>query len=174
MRSGPGWHMPRARVVRVHCGGQAGVDRAAVDFAAEFDVPYGGWVPRGGAAEDLVTSPGLLELYPGFEASDSDDPSVRTRLNVRDADATLILVVGHTLHSSGTELTRDVAGELRRPLALVDLSQVDRSSIVHALLARCTGEITLNIAGPRESECPGVYDAARRFLREMAPVLLGS
>ena len=33
-------------------GGQTGVDRAALDVAIELGIPYRGWCPKGGWAED--------------------------------------------------------------------------------------------------------------------------
>ncbi|NQT56062.1 MAG: hypothetical protein HQ551_07520 [Desulfobacteraceae bacterium] len=32
---------------KVISGGQTGADRAALDFAIEFDIPHGGWIPKG-------------------------------------------------------------------------------------------------------------------------------
>ena len=41
-------------------GGQSGVDRAALDAAVALAVPYAGWCPRGGWAEDFPEPPGVL------------------------------------------------------------------------------------------------------------------
>ncbi len=75
-------------------GGQSGVDRAALDTAVELGLPYGGWCPRGGWAEDLTEPPGLLARYPRLRATPGSEPAQRTRWNVRDSDATLILLAG--------------------------------------------------------------------------------
>ena len=45
-------------------GGQTGVDRAALDVAIELGIPYRGWCPKGGWAEDMPNPPGVLALYP--------------------------------------------------------------------------------------------------------------
>ena len=45
-----------ARIRKLVSGGQTGVDRAALDFAIEHDIPYGGWVPRNGRAKPRPTS----------------------------------------------------------------------------------------------------------------------
>ena len=31
---------------KIISGGQTGADRAALDFAIEFDIPHGGWIPN--------------------------------------------------------------------------------------------------------------------------------
>ena len=37
---------------KIISGGQAGADRAALDFALDHGIPHGGWCPRGRMAED--------------------------------------------------------------------------------------------------------------------------
>ena len=46
--------------MKIISGGQTGVDRAALDVAIERGVPWGGWCPKGGWAEDFPEPPGLL------------------------------------------------------------------------------------------------------------------
>lgn len=38
--------------IKIISGGQTGVDRAALDFAIENNLPYGGWCPKHRMAED--------------------------------------------------------------------------------------------------------------------------
>src|ERR1700761_3351802 len=100
-------------------GGQRGVDRAWLDVAIECGIAYGGWCPRGGWAEDLPEPPGLLARYPLLRQTPEADPSQRTRWNVRDSDATLVMLDGsRPAAASGTALTVAVAEELGRPVAL--------------------------------------------------------
>jgi hypothetical protein len=139
-------------VARVVSGGQSGVDRAALDAAIACGVSYGGWCPAGGWAEDLPEPPGLIVEYPKLIATTSADPDVRTRLNVRASDATL-LVDPSRARSRGTNLTRDVAIELGRP----HLDVGDDPWEALAWLRRLGSALTVNIAGPRESEHPGSY-----------------
>lgn len=148
----------RATVARLVSGGQTGVDRAALDVAVELGIPYGGWCPAGGWAEDLPEPPGLLAAYPLLQEAASRDPAVRTRRNVRDSDATL--VVRHSA-SPGTDLTEQSARRLGRPILVTRGDPAE----VSAWLAALGPGIVLNVAGPRESEQPGAYDAARRLLR---------
>lgn len=41
-------------VTRIVSGGQAGADRAALDWAIAHGIPHGGWCPPGRMAEDGV------------------------------------------------------------------------------------------------------------------------
>lgn len=149
-------------VHKVISGGQTGVDRAALDAALELDIRIGGWCPKGRRAEDGR----VPDIYPLAETPAADYRQ-RTRWNVRGSEATLVLTVGKP--EGGTALTVDEARKLCRPCKVVDLSRaVDRASL--RLWIRQGGYETLNIAGPRESSQPGVYDLARAFLREfLAP-----
>ena len=108
----------RALIVisKVVCGGETGVDRAALDTAIALDIPYGGWCPKGGWAEDLPNPPGLLAAYPNLKPTPSADPAQRTQWNVRDSDRTLILTgPGGLAASPGTALTVQHAEALGRP-----------------------------------------------------------
>ena len=145
-------------------GGQTGVDRAALDTAIELGIPYGGWCPAGGRAEDLDSPPGLLDRYPGLRATPSADPAQRTEWNVRDCDATLVLLPGG-VDSPGTLLTETLARRMNRPFVRLDPRDSGATSAATAFISRnCSGG-SLNVAGPRESGAPGVYAASRRFLR---------
>jgi hypothetical protein len=143
-------------VTRIVSGGQTGADRAALDAAVTLGLPHGGWCPPGGWAEDLTEPPGLLARYPMLSETPDPDVAMRTEWNVRDSDATLVLVLSDLSVSGGTRLTVDVAEELGRP-SLV--ARADDAAGIGAWLASIAGDV-LNVAGPRESEDPGVYGAA--------------
>jgi Circularly permutated YpsA SLOG family len=150
-------------------GGQTGPDRAALDFAIANHVPYGGWCPRGGWAEDRTTPPGLLTEYPGLKETPSADVDQRTTWNVRDSDATLILRQrSEHVTSQGTDLTERTAAELACPFAVVDLlDPAGARAAIEDLLDGMSTTGTLNIAGPRESEAPGSYARSRSLLDQV-------
>jgi hypothetical protein len=146
-----------ALIGRIISGGQTGADRAALDFAIASGLGYGGWCPRGGWAEDMPEPPGLLARYPLLRETEQADPSERTRRNVHDSDGALILTDG-SARSPGTELTAQTCLALERPFTMLDprdpahaAALLDR--LLDALPARCD----LLVAGPRESEAPGIY-----------------
>ena len=132
------------------------MDRATLDVALAAGLPCGGWVPRGRRAEDGR----LPSRYPVRE-TDSTAYAVRTRRNVIDSDATLILTRGTP--SGGTALTVDAAVEAGRPYRVVDLWAPEPPTALREWL-RDTPVRVLNVAGPRESGSPGIYVEARRYL----------
>jgi len=148
------------RLSRVVSGGQTGADRAALDAARDVGLPYGGWCPRGGAAEDHPVPPGLLTAYPSLRETPDACPATRTGWNVRDSGATLVLRLAPS-GSPGTELTLDVALKLGRPHLVAPAADLER---VAAWVGLLPVGLVLNVAGPRESEDPGLYAAAYRTL----------
>jgi len=158
-----------ALLERIVSGGQTGVDRAALDVAVELGLPYAGWCPSGGWAEDLPEPPGLLARYPYLTETPSADPAQRTRWNVRDSDATLLVTAGQLL-SAGTALTLATAIELDRPLAVVDADRPASGLRDVRELLEQLHDVRLNVAGPRESEAPGIYAASTALL---SPLLAG-
>jgi hypothetical protein len=160
--------------VSIRAGGQSGVDRAALDFALRHGLPYGGWCPRGGWAEDHPLPPGVLALYPRLAETPSALPEQRTAWNVRDSHATLILVRGDELgRSPGTLFTRQAAELVfLRPCLVVDLVRPEAVASARAWLSRtaeglAVAELILHVAGPRESQAPGIYAEAGQFLARL-------
>jgi len=137
-----------------------------LDFAIARDIPYGGWCPRGGWAEDQTTPPGLLAQYPDLKETPEADVAQRTTWNVRDSDATLILTQrSEETDSHGTDLTERSAAELARPFVVVDVLDPERAKIaIRQLVDALPAGATLNIAGPRESEAPGIYARSLELL----------
>ena len=143
--------------LKIVSGGQTGVDRAALDVAIELGIPHGGWCPRGRKAED-----GRIAARYGLRETDSARYAVRTEQNVVDSDGTLILYRKEL--KGGTALTRDVARRRQRPLLLIDLTRPVFPEVVREWIE--AEEIgVLNVAGPRESQNPGIGEEAKGFLR---------
>ena len=149
--------------MRIISGGQSGVDRAALDLAIEHNIAYGGWCPKGGWAEDLRDSPGLLARYPNLHETPESDPKQRTEWNVRDSDATLI-VSPKGVTSPGTAFTIDSAKTHAKPYLVIDPAAANASHEVRQWLLSTENLWNLNVAGPRESESPGIYTITRAFL----------
>ncbi len=143
-------------------GGQTGVDRAALEFAVEAGLPHGGWCPRDRWAED-GRIPGEFRL----RETQSDDPAVRTMLNVMESDATLV-VEREGCDSMGTALTKSFAELLDRPLLTLE-DDGDTESMRERLRAwmKENAVRSLNVAGPRESETPGIGGFVKEILGGM-------
>ena len=143
-------------LTRILSGGQTGVDRAALAAAIELGIPHGGWCPRGRLAED-----GRIPAKYLLKETLSPDYAVRTRLNVRDADGTLILY--REPLEGGTALTWQFAVELEKPVLLVELGFPPVVEAFHLWL-RENSIHTLNIAGPRESQRPCISREAKSLI----------
>ncbi len=63
---------------RIVAGGQAGVDRAALDLAIEHRYPHGGYCPKGRKAED-----GPIDSRYPLSETGSEGYRHRTRRNAR-------------------------------------------------------------------------------------------
>jgi hypothetical protein len=155
--------------VQLICGGQSGVDRAALDVAIARGIAYGGWCPKGGWAEDFREPPGLLAKYPRLAATPLADPAQRTEWNVRDADACLIVADAAGLEvSAGTVLASELAHRYRKPLFIARLATADALGQAALWLrvqqARHGVGLKLAVGGPRESEAPGIYQRAGAFI----------
>jgi hypothetical protein len=146
-------------ISRLVSGAQTGADRAALDFAISRGIPHGGWCPRGRRAEDGRIPP----RYEVIETP-SKDYAQRTRWNVRDSDATLIISRSATL-TGGSEYTRRCADELEQPCLHVHPGN-DDSERIKAFLGHHRVK-TLNVAGPRESTEPGITQYVTEVLARL-------
>jgi hypothetical protein len=152
---------------KIVSGGQAGADRAALDVALERGLEIGGWVPKGRLAEDGPIS----QRYEGLVETESSDPSVRTALNVRDSDATLI--VSHGPLCGGSLLTLNEARTQARPVFHLDLTVLAHREALDQIcdwLRRISPQ-TLNVAGPRGSHDPAIYRSVSELLRVVLPLV---
>ena len=133
-------------------GGQTGVDRAALDWACNHRIPHGGWCPQGRRASD-----GPLSVKYQLRETESAGYRQRTKLNVQDSDATLILNLGEL--DGGTLQTQQFAERMGKSHLVLQLDQCapDESAgrITEWLIAGRFS--TLNVAGPREEKRPGIY-----------------
>jgi hypothetical protein len=144
-------------------GGQTGADRGALDAALDAGVEIGGWVPQGRRAEDGA----IDDKYSTLKETRSPHYEERTRQNVRDSDATLIVTHGE-LHG-GSRFTRDMAQELGKPFIHVDLDKLPHDlalTMIREWLEPLEGE-TLNVAGPRESSDGKIYKAVKKIITDL-------
>lgn len=141
-------------VRKIVSGGQTGADRAALDFAMEWNISHGGWIPKGRRAEDGV----LPEKY-RLKEMNSTDYARRTEQNVIDSDGTLIF--SHGKLTGGSLLTRKMALKHGRPRLHVDLLQTNSFSAAQSIHTWIRGQKigVLNVAGPRQSQDERIYRA---------------
>lgn len=154
-------------IERIVSGGQTGVDQAALSIAKAFDIPFGGWCPKGGLDENGVC---VLDAYPSLTETTTSDPDERTKLNIRDSDGTLIIVPCIPLPEriqDGTRLTITDAERQGKPHIIISLAEKDAAvSQIHEWISRENIQV-LNVAGPRESNSPGIYLNACELFQEL-------
>ena len=144
---------------KIISGGQTGANRAALDFAIEFDIPHGGWVRKGRKAEDGV----LPDEYRLAEMPTDSDPKHIER-NVIDGDGTLMLSHGELTGRSA--LSAKMAEKHHRPWLHIDFTETNGFEAARAINTWIIeNEIeTLNVAGPSASKDPEIYDATYKTL----------
>ena len=147
-------------IEKIISGGQAGADRAALDFAIDNDIAHGGWIPKGRKTEE-----GPLSLKYYLQEMSTGDYSKRTEKNVLDAEGTVI--VSHGFLNGGSALTREFALKHKKPWIHIDMKEMflkeASSKFVSWLEANKIN--VLNVAGPRASKDPAIYDATLRLLK---------
>lgn len=133
-------------LTKIVSGGQTGVDRAALDAALAANFEWGGWCPEGRKAEDGT----IPERYPVVVLAGAGYRE-RTRRNVVDSDATLILFAKAI--TGGTKLTRDVCDRLKKPFLCIDASTVSVAEAVAQVVGFVAEKkiVVVNVAGPRGS-----------------------
>ena len=149
--------------LRVVTGGQTGVDLAGLRAAQCVGLRTGGLAPTNfkttaGPKPALAKTFGLTEGHGGY--------SYRTRQNVENSDATLI--IAHNMESSGTRLTIAAAEVSQKPIYKLALGgdgwrmMVRHDAVNPAaewLLAEIDGreDFTLNVAGNSSLTCAGIF-----------------
>lgn len=147
--------------LKIVSGGQTGVDRAALDFAMKQGISCSGWCPKGRKAENGP----IPATYPLNETNSAEYPE-RTKLNIDDSDGTLI-ITRNRFFDRGTALTHTLCKKYGKPCLVIDLSRSHGPQIERLNAWIRTRKIhTLNIAGPRESALPMIYQETMLFLDE--------
>ena len=151
-------------------GGQTGADRGALDFALNQGIKHGGWCPLGRKAEDII----IPRQYILTETSTPKYPA-RTRMNIRDSDATIIF--SSDINSKGSLLTTKFCIELKKPYFVILLDEKETKLIKDSALKIASQKLLtwlnkikpeiLNIAGTRESHCPGIQKKVKSILAKL-------
>ncbi len=133
-------------------GGQTGADQAALDVAVKYNIPYGGWIPKGRRTEaGPLPARYRMSLMPSAEYRD------RTLKNIQDSHGTAVLYRNRLM--GGSKLTRQLARTEGKPCMAVNLETHDPFETAVTLQSfRDEYQINvLNIAGPRASHDPDIY-----------------
>ncbi|MEW5980174.1 MAG: putative molybdenum carrier protein [Acidobacteriota bacterium] len=152
---------------KIISGGQTGADQAALDVAMELGIPHGGWVPKG-----RLTEAGPLPARYLLTEMPTGSYEARTEKNVVDSDGTLIF--SHGPLNGGSGLTRTLAKKHGKPWLHLDLDLMNAAQAAQAVMfwIRGKGIRVLNVAGPRASKDPFIYDDVRAVLKVAVRELL--
>jgi len=153
---------------KIISGGQTGVDQSALDVAINIGIDCGGWCPPGRLCENGLIPPHYsLEETPSDRSNSAPDipRSLRTEWNVRDADATLILLPKGLGSDKGTEWTIECALQYQKQYLITDPFGKDTAIKIRSWLETIMVRV-LNIAGPSENSYPGIGEQTRKLLTE--------
>ncbi len=151
---------------KIISGGQTGADRAALDVALKFRIDHGGWIPKG-----RLTESGPLAVKYLLAEMPTQDYRERTRQNIIDSHGTLIVSRGKL--TGGSKLTESFARVMGRPLCCIDLldtEEFEAAVILKSFVLENAIE-TLNVAGPRLSRQPLIYQDVKTILEVLLYLL---
>ncbi len=146
-------------MVKIISGGQTGADQAALDAAIQRRLEYGGWLPKG-----RLTENGPLSKKYRLQEMPKGRYRARTEKNVLESDGTLIC--SHGPLSGGSALTEALTIRHRKPCLHIDFNHYALDQAVEVIM-NWTGEHSievLNVAGPRASGDPQIYEAVFRLI----------
>ena len=140
-------------------GGQTGADQAALDAAITLGIPHGGWLPKG-----RKTEAGPLPLRYQLRELGSSRYRERTEKNILSACGTLIFSFGPLV--GGSALTEALAIRHGRPFLHIDFELIEKKQAVVVVEQWvCSMELkVINVAGPRASSEPRIYQAVYSLL----------
>jgi hypothetical protein len=141
-------------LTKIISGGQTGADRGGLDFAIKHGIPHGGWVPNGRLAED-----GIVPLKYLMHEHPSPLYPPRTAANIHHSDGTILFNPGRMMER-GSALTLELCYQKKKPF-LIWAEGCDIAEWIKANNIK-----VLNVAGNRESKCPGINKLVIEKLEE--------
>lgn len=139
--------------MKIISGGQTGVDQAALEAAFQSGLQTGGTAPKNYKTEK-GSNYVLRDKY-GLEESENFNYIFRTEQNIVDSNGTIIF---YNEISGGTSSTIRLCKHHRKPCLLIDIKDsLDESVYKIRDWINKHDFPVINIAGHRESKCPGIY-----------------
>ena len=148
---------------------QTGVNRAALDWAIQKSIPYTGFCSEKRRAEDGGLS---REKYPHLTPLDLSYRD-RTKFAARKSDGTMFLFSG--IMDPATNETFDFCLKQGKAIFLVLLERFNDLEYREKRLSDFENWIqnntiaNINITGPRESLCQGIYKDSLQAIRFLIP-----
>jgi hypothetical protein len=117
-------------ITKIITGGQTGAGQAALDVAIEFDIPHGGWIPKG-----RMTENGPLPDKYQLKEMPTENYADRTEKNILDAYATVI--ISHGELTGGSALTLKLATKYLKRWMHVGLNLLHGFKAAFAIKSWC-------------------------------------
>jgi len=149
-------------LTKIVSGAQTGADQGGLEAAKRFGLETGGWIPKGFLTED-GPRPDLADLY-GIVEHSSSSYVPRTHANARDSDGTIRFA--HNFYSAGEICTLKAIEQYGKPYYDVSVHAPQEHEKVARWILDNDIKI-LNVAGNRESKCPGLYEYTVNYLLEV-------
>ena len=146
-------------ITKIISGGQTGAGQAALDVSIKLGISHAGWIPKG-----RLTEAGNLDDKYKLKEMETSNYNKRTEQNVVDSDGTLI--ISHGKLTGGSDYTREMALFHNRPWLHIDLNKTNSfqaAGKIKSWIIENDIEV-LNIAGPRASKDPLIYQATADIL----------
>jgi hypothetical protein len=157
--------------ITIMSGGQTGVDRGALDAALSLGNPCCGWCPDGRIAEDGV----IPDIYP-LQVLEGSGYRKRTKKNVIDSDATVIIYFEYIYPKGGTELTFLECVKASKPYLLIDGNElsIERAAKRIFWFVQKHNVVRLNVAGPKGSSLPMAHSYTQSAITLMLESVSGA
>lgn len=153
---------------KIVSGGQTGVDQGALKAAIACKLLHGGWCPPDKICENGVIPPSFKLVETQVEVSDlaPDIPrSLRTELNVRDSDGTLVIRNRDNNIDKGTNWSIQCTKHYNKPLLEISIGELKIEEIQSWIVANNIS--ILNVSGPSESSVPGIEYLVFKFISSL-------
>lgn len=147
---------------KIISGFQSGADIGGIKAASFFGIETGGWIPKGFLTEN-GSKPEYKQLYNAQEHN-SHKYQIRTVNNVKDSDGTLRFA--KNFYSAGEKCTLNALMKYSKPYYDIHCFQpLDHETIANWIIKNNIQ--ILNIAGNRETTCPGIEEFTFNYLIEV-------
>jgi len=151
-------------VIKIISSGQAGVERAALDWAIIHGVRHGGYCSKALCSEEQIrTSYRLTELL-----ADSNSDAVER--NVVESDGTLLITEGDAL-SDVSALAVEYCRNYEKPLLLIKHSEPNGARRLVSFVEKHK-IFVIHITGPGTSKANGLVTFVTSIMDEALPIFL--
>ena len=153
-------------LTKIVSGGQTGADQGGLEAGRLLGLETGGWIPKGRLTEN-GPKPELAKY--GLKEHVSSSYVPRTYANAHDSDGTIR--IAYDFHSAGEQCTLKAIKQCKKPYYDVNVHAAQEHEKVAQWIIDNNIHV-LNVAGNRESKCPGLQEFTVNYLIEVHTCLI--